>query len=86
MKKMVRWFDVLKKNNVEIKLREEEEKEQADQESAEKETDVDAAGKADQAAEKEETLQTEAPASALKKEAAPKTNEPEEAKNKITKK
>jgi hypothetical protein len=35
MKKMIRWFDVLKKNNIEIKLSEEEEPEEAQQDEQE---------------------------------------------------
>jgi Domain of unknown function (DUF5606) len=66
MKKMVKWFDILKKNNVEIKLSEQEEEEEPEEEPEE---------------EKEEPVAKESPAAkpTAKKTAAKKKTEEEPA-------
>ena len=91
MKKMIRWFDVLKKNNVEIKLKDEDENGTVDgeekKESAEEENNAAAiSSEIDVDKEKEKKIETEVPAGSLKKDAAPKGAETEDAKKKITKK
>jgi len=86
MKKMVKWFDVLKKNNVEIKLSEEEQQEQSEESSGEENNAAAISAAVGVDKEKEEKIQTEIPASALQKETVHETNETEAAKKKITKK
>ncbi|CAN5633047.1 hypothetical protein BH10BAC2_BH10BAC2_14160 [soil metagenome] len=81
MKKMVRWFDILKKNDVEIKLREEaaedefEETEAAAEEAVKKEKPAEK-----KAAKKKEVVAEEAVATeeVPKKKAAPKKKKSEE--------
>jgi hypothetical protein len=86
MRKMVRWFDVLKKNNVEIKLTEEEEAANQEESSPEENNAAAISTEIGTDEEKEKKIETEVPAAALKKEAAPATNETATAKKKITKK
>ena len=86
MKKMVKWFEVLKKNNVEIKLKEEGEEEKNEESNEEENNAAAISAEIGADKEKEKKIQTEVPASALKKEAAPNKNETEEAKKKTTKK
>jgi hypothetical protein len=81
MKKMIKWFDELKKNNIEIKLTEEEEQSAAEENNAEPISDELETGSEKQ--KKEEIAESIAE---VKKEAAPKTSETEAAKKKITKK
>jgi hypothetical protein len=85
MKKMVKWFEVLKKNDIEIKLSETETAVTNEAQSNEEENNA-AAISAEIGAdkEKEEKIQTEVPASKTKEEAAPEATEI--AKKKITKK
>jgi len=91
MKKMVRWFDVIKKNNVEIKLNDEDEKETAnaeeEKESTEEKNNAAAISSeigADK--EKEKKIETEVPTGSVKKDTARKKSETQDAREKITKK
>ena len=85
MKKMVRWFDVLKKNNVEIKLSEEEETKEGAESNEEENNAAAISSEIGVDKEKEKKIQTEV-APALKGETSPNTSEPKKAKEKITKK
>jgi hypothetical protein len=73
LKKMVKWFDILRKKNVEIKLSEPpaEEEETADVMEAEEETKAEKPVK--KAAKKKETEKEAEPEKPAKKKAAPKT-------------
>jgi hypothetical protein len=85
MKKMVRWFDILKKNDVEIKLREEtpeEEVTEAEAATVAEPAEVKEEKPAKKAAKKKEAVAeeatTEAKEEAPKKKAAPKKKKTEE--------
>ena len=87
MKKMIKWFDVLKKNNVEIKLSEEEENETKEDESTAEENNSGAMrAESETGSKKEKTTQIEESMSETKNETVPESNETEAAEKKITKK
>lgn len=88
MKKMIRWFAMLKKNDIEIKLREEEEAEVTDDEDkavAEEATDKEPAAPTETVSEEQSTAEEE-PKIKAKKATKEKTETEEETAEKPKKK
>jgi Domain of unknown function (DUF5606) len=91
LKKMIKWFEVLKKNNIEIKLSEppvEEEPEEVavKEEPKEKPSKKEATKKAEAKEEKPAKAETKAEAKPVKKESKPKAKEEKPAKKTAKKK